>query len=57
MVGTSTSQNNKQQQLLLVAWISGSDIAYERNMQHEKSGHQDAANKSNTMGGVQWGKE
>jgi phage shock protein A len=23
----------------------------------KKSGHQDAANKSNTMGGVQWGKE
>jgi predicted RNase H-like nuclease (RuvC/YqgF family) len=23
----------------------------------KKSGHQDAANKNNTMGGVQWGKE
>jgi hypothetical protein len=23
----------------------------------KKSGHQDASNKSNTMGGVQWGKE
>jgi predicted RNase H-like nuclease (RuvC/YqgF family) len=23
----------------------------------QKSGHQDAANKSNTMGGVKWGKE
>jgi uncharacterized protein YlxW (UPF0749 family) len=23
----------------------------------KKNGHQDAANKSNTMGGVQWGKE
>jgi hypothetical protein len=23
----------------------------------KKSGHQDAANKSNTMGGVQWSKE
>jgi hypothetical protein len=23
----------------------------------KKSGHQDAANKSNTMGGVQWGRE
>jgi uncharacterized protein YukE len=28
--------NNKQRQLLLVAWLSGSEIAYERNMQHEK---------------------
>jgi hypothetical protein len=23
----------------------------------KKSGHQDAVNKSNTMGGVKWGKE
>jgi hypothetical protein len=33
---TMICQNNKQRQLLLVAWLSGSEIAYERNMQHEK---------------------
>jgi hypothetical protein len=31
-----TRQNNEQRQLLLVAWLSGSEITYERNMQHEK---------------------
>jgi hypothetical protein len=36
MTGLTTRQNNQQRQLLLVAWISGSKIAYERNMQHEK---------------------
>jgi hypothetical protein len=36
MAGAMTRQKNKQQQLLLVAWLSGSEIAYERNMQHEK---------------------
>jgi hypothetical protein len=36
LAGTTTRQNNKQRQLLLVAWLSGREIAYERNMQHEK---------------------
>jgi hypothetical protein len=36
LAGTTTHQNNNQRQLLLVAWLSGSEIAYERNMQHEK---------------------
>jgi hypothetical protein len=31
-----TLQDNKQRQLLLVSWLSGSESAYERNMQHEK---------------------
>jgi hypothetical protein len=31
-----THQDNKQRQLLLVPWLSGSEIAYERDMQHEK---------------------
>jgi hypothetical protein len=57
LAGTTTRQDNKQRHLLLVAWLSGSEIAYERNMQYKKSGHQDAANKSNTICGVQWGKE
>jgi hypothetical protein len=42
-----TRQNNEQRQLFLVVWLSGM----------KKSGHQDAANKINTTGGVQWGKE
>jgi hypothetical protein len=54
---TTTHQSNEQQQLLLVAWLPGGEIAYQRDMQHKKSGHQDASNKSNTMGGLQWGKE
>jgi hypothetical protein len=33
---TMTRQDNKQRQLLLVASLSGSEIAYERDMQHEK---------------------
>jgi hypothetical protein len=41
-------------------WLHGYHVAKSHtsatcNM--KKSGHQDAANKSNTMGGVQWGKE
>jgi hypothetical protein len=36
MVATTTRQNNEQQQLLVVAWLPGSKIAHERNMQHEK---------------------
>jgi hypothetical protein len=32
----TTHQDNEQRQLLLVAWLSGSEIAYERDMQHEK---------------------
>jgi hypothetical protein len=52
-----TRQNNEQRQLFLVVWLSGGEIAHVRDMQHKKSGHQDAANKSNTTGGVQWGKE
>jgi hypothetical protein len=41
-------------------WLHGYQVAKSHtsaicNM--KKSGHQDAANKSNTMGGVQWGKE
>jgi hypothetical protein len=39
-----TRQNNKQQQLLLVAWLPGSKIAHQRDMQHEKertSGYSD----------------
>jgi hypothetical protein len=36
LAGTTTLQNNEQGQLLLVAWLSGIEIAYERNMQHEK---------------------
>jgi hypothetical protein len=52
-----TSQDDEQRQLLLVPWLSDSEIAYERDLQHEKSGHKDAATKSNPMGGVQWGKE
>jgi hypothetical protein len=35
--------------------VAKSHISATCNM--KKSGHQDAANKSNTMGGVQWGKE
>jgi hypothetical protein len=31
-----TRQNNEQRQLLLVTWLSGGEIAYERDMQHEK---------------------
>jgi hypothetical protein len=31
-----THQDNGQPQLMLVAWLSGREIAYERNMQHEK---------------------
>jgi hypothetical protein len=31
-----TRQDNEQRQLFLVAWLSGSEIAYKRNMQHEK---------------------
>jgi hypothetical protein len=41
-------------------WLHGYQVAKSNtsaacNM--KKSGHQDAVNKSNTMGGVQWGKE
>jgi hypothetical protein len=31
-----TYQNNEQQQLLLVSWLSGGKISHERDMQHEK---------------------
>jgi hypothetical protein len=31
-----TRQNNEQRQLLLVAWLPGGEIAYGRDMQHEK---------------------
>jgi predicted RNase H-like nuclease (RuvC/YqgF family) len=34
--GQRPVKNNEQQQLLLVAWLSGGEIAYERVMQHEK---------------------
>jgi hypothetical protein len=34
--GSTTRQNNKQQQLLLVAWLPGGEIAHKRDMQHEK---------------------
>jgi hypothetical protein len=57
MTRAATRQNNKQRQLLLVAWLPGGKIAHECDMQNAKSEHQDAANKCNTMGGVQWGKE
>jgi hypothetical protein len=57
MARATTRQNNKQRQLFLVAWLPGGEIAHECNMQHKKSGHQDAATKVNTMGGFQWGKE
>jgi hypothetical protein len=33
---TTNHQDNEQRQSLLVAWLSGSEIAYERDMQHEK---------------------
>jgi hypothetical protein len=33
---TATRQNNKQQQLLLVAWLPSSKIAHQRDMKHEK---------------------
>jgi hypothetical protein len=36
MAGTTTRQNNKQRQLLLVAWLPGGKIAHKRNMQYEK---------------------
>jgi hypothetical protein len=36
MTRTATRQNNKQQQLLLVAWLPGGEIAHKCNMQHEK---------------------
>jgi hypothetical protein len=29
-------QDNEQRQFLLVVWLSGSEIAYERDMQHEE---------------------
>jgi hypothetical protein len=31
-----TRQNNEQRQLLLVTWLSGGEIAYDHDMQHEK---------------------
>jgi hypothetical protein len=31
-----TRQDNGQRQLLMVAWLSDSEIAYECDMQHEK---------------------
>jgi hypothetical protein len=45
MTRAATCQNNKQRQLLLVAWPPGDEIAHEGSMQHEKertpgSGHQ-----------------
>jgi hypothetical protein len=55
MTGSATHQNNKQRQLLLVAWLPGAHTSATCNM--KKNGHQDAATKINTMGGVQWGKE
>jgi hypothetical protein len=36
MAVTTTHQNNKQRQLLLVTWLTGGKIAHEREMQHEK---------------------
>jgi uncharacterized protein YlxW (UPF0749 family) len=41
-------------------WLHGYQVAKlhtSATCNMKKSGHQDAANKSNTMGGVQWGKE
>jgi phage shock protein A len=41
-------------------WSHGNQVAKSHTSatcNTKKSGHQDAANKSNTMGGVQWGKE
>jgi hypothetical protein len=34
--GQRPIKNNEQRQFFLVAWLSGSEITYERNMQHEK---------------------
>jgi hypothetical protein len=31
-----TPHNDEQWQLLLVPWLSGSEVAYKRNMQYEK---------------------
>jgi hypothetical protein len=55
MTGTATGQNNKQRQLLLVSWIQGEHTSATCNVR--KNGHQEAATKINTIGGVQWGKE
>jgi hypothetical protein len=41
-------------------WLHGYQVAKSHTsatFNMKKSGHQDAENKSNTMGGVQWGKE
>jgi homoserine acetyltransferase len=36
LASSTTHKENEQQQLLVVAGLSGSEIAHERNMQHEK---------------------
>jgi hypothetical protein len=53
----TTRQDNKQRQLLVVAWLSKGKSHMSATCNMKNSGHQDAANKSNTIGGVQWGKE
>jgi hypothetical protein len=56
MTGTAADQNNKQQQLLLVAYqVAKTHTSATCNVR--KNGHQEAATKIDTMGGLQWGKE
>jgi hypothetical protein len=57
MTGKMTRKNIKQRQLLLVVWISGSEIAYELNMQHEKERRSGCSEQNQHHGRSPMGKE
>jgi hypothetical protein len=45
-----TRQDDEQRQLLLVSWLSGSKITYERDLQHEKERTQGCSDQEQPHG-------